>query len=114
MSTDRAKTPTHTAVAQDRRTAVRRTQDRDDAERRVRDAGNHTLTGTFRLHKRFRSQFLEHDRRVIVYLPPDYDQSRRHGTRYPVLYLHDGQNLFDSATAFGGQEWRVDETAQAL
>ena len=35
--------------------------------------------------------------------------------RYPVLYLHDGQNLFDGATSYlPGQEWRVDETAQAL
>src|SRR5256886_2826321 len=37
------------------------------------------------------------------------------GKRYPVLYLHDGQNLFDGATSFiPGQEWRVDETAQRL
>jgi predicted alpha/beta superfamily hydrolase len=119
MSTDRAKTPTHTATvpdraAHDRRTRERRNQDRDDADRRVRDVGDHTLTGTFRLHKRFRSRFLEHDRRVIVYLPPNYEESRRRGTRYPVLYLHDGQNLFDRATAFGGEEWRVDETAQSL
>ena len=34
--------------------------------------------------------------------------------RYPVLYLHDGQNIFDAATAFGGVEWGADETAQRL
>lgn len=72
----------------------------------------HTLTGDFRHFSNFSSQFLEHKRDVIVYLPPGYgDESER---RYPVLYLHDGQNLFDAATAFGGQEWGVDETAQRL
>ncbi len=34
--------------------------------------------------------------------------------KYPVLYLHDGQNLFDAATAFGNQEWGVDEAAEEL
>ena len=34
--------------------------------------------------------------------------------RYPVLYLQDGQNLFDSATAFLGNEWGLDETAENL
>ena len=47
----------------------------------------------------------------MVYLPPDYEASRR---RYPVLYLQDGQNLFDPATAFGGRDWRADATADEL
>jgi predicted alpha/beta superfamily hydrolase len=46
-----------------------------------------------------------------VYLPPSYHWS---GRRYPVLYLQDGQNLFDAATAYGGVEWQVDETLEAL
>jgi predicted alpha/beta superfamily hydrolase len=46
-----------------------------------------------------------------VYLPPCYKSSSR---RYPVLYLQDGQNLFDAATAFAGVEWGVDDTADAL
>jgi predicted alpha/beta superfamily hydrolase len=71
----------------------------------------HTLTGEFRVHERFHSSFLAHDRTVIVYLPPGYDPS--HVRRYPVLYLHDGQNVFDRATSVG-EEWGVDETAQAL
>ena len=73
---------------------------------------NHTLTGEFRFHRNFQSQFLDHTRDVIVYLPPGYetDTSRR----YRVLYMHDGQNLFDPATAFGGVEWGVDATAQKL
>ena len=69
------------------------------------------LTGDFRKHQNFRSRFLKHDRDVLVYLPPDYEKNKQR--RYPVLYLHDGQNLFDGKTSFG-QEWRVDETAQHL
>jgi len=51
-------------------------------------------------------------RDVLVYLPPGYRRSFRR--RYPVLYLHDGQNVFDAATSFAGVEWGVDETAQRL
>src|SRR6185295_10556411 len=73
----------------------------------------HTLTGEFRAHAKFRSQFLTAVRDVLVYLPPGYASEGQR--RYPVLYLHDGQNLFDGATSFvPGEEWRVDETAQAL
>jgi predicted alpha/beta superfamily hydrolase len=72
----------------------------------------HTLTGRFRYHKAFGSRFLKNKRDVIVYLPPDYDASP--GVRYPVLYMHDGQNLFDAATAFGGNEWGLAETAERM
>ena len=50
-------------------------------------------------------------RRVLVYLPADY--AARPNRRYPVLYLHDGQNVFDDATSYGG-EWGVDETLDRL
>jgi predicted alpha/beta superfamily hydrolase len=69
------------------------------------------LTGEFRKHSAFPSRFLSDPHDLIVHLPPGYYDSNR---AYPVLYLQDGQNLFDPATAFGGQEWRVDETADAL
>jgi predicted alpha/beta superfamily hydrolase len=73
----------------------------------------HTLTGDVRLHQSFHSAILNNDRDVIVYLPPAYDADKKR--RYPVLYMHDGQNLFDGATSFiPGQEWRADETAQSL
>jgi len=54
---------------------------------------------------------LNRSRRIWVYLPPDYlvNFSRR----YPVLYMHDGQNLFDVATSFAG-EWEVDESLNDL
>lgn len=71
----------------------------------------HTLTGDIRTHSDFHSRHLDNDRTVLVYLPPKYDAATV--DRYPVLYLHDGQNVFDQATAFG-EEWRVDETAQEL
>jgi predicted alpha/beta superfamily hydrolase len=49
-------------------------------------------------------------RRVWIYLPPGYAASDR---RYPVLYMHDGQNVFDAATS-GFGEWGVDETLDSL
>jgi len=53
---------------------------------------------------------LNRARTVRIYLPPGYERGTR---RYPVLYMHDGQNLFDDATAYAG-EWGVDETLNAL
>ncbi|HJU88456.1 MAG TPA: alpha/beta hydrolase-fold protein [Gemmatimonadaceae bacterium] len=70
-----------------------------------------SLTGNFRKHAAFRSQFLSAPHDIIVYLPPGYDAEPER--RYPVLYLHDGQNLFDASTAFS-TEWGVDETAEGL
>jgi predicted alpha/beta superfamily hydrolase len=73
----------------------------------------HTLTGDIRYHKSFHSKILNNDRDVVVYLPPGYDKDQN--KHYSVLYLHDGQNLFDGATSFiPGQEWSVDETAEVL
>jgi predicted alpha/beta superfamily hydrolase len=71
-----------------------------------------TLTGDIRYHHDFPSRHLGNRRTLVVYLPPDYAADRR--KRYPVLYLHDGQNVFDAATAFGGVEWQADETAERL
>jgi len=48
----------------------------------------------------------------MVYLPPGYEGSS--ARRYPVLYLQDGQNLFDPATAFLGNDWHADTTADDL
>lgn len=63
-------------------------------------------------HEQFHSQFLEHDRDVLVWTPPGYDDGER---RYPTLYMHDGQNLFEAETAFQkGEYWRVGETASSL
>lgn len=56
---------------------------------------------------------LQREREVLVYLPPDYDTPEAEGRRYPVLYMFDGQNLFDAATAFSG-EWGIDKAMDRL
>jgi len=72
----------------------------------------HTLTGNIKFHRGFRSRILGNRRDILVYLPPGYRRFSRKS--YPVLYLHDGQNVFDEATSFGGVEWGVDETSERL
>jgi predicted alpha/beta superfamily hydrolase len=72
----------------------------------------HTLTGNVRYLRAVASNFLSRKRDIIVWLPPDYDENPK--GRYPVLYMHDGQNLMDAATSYTGAEWRVDEAAQQL
>jgi predicted alpha/beta superfamily hydrolase len=69
-------------------------------------------SGQLRKHDQFRSRFLRNQRDLIVYLPPGYDEQPER--RFPVLYLHDGQNLFDRATAFAGQDWNVHGAADYL
>jgi len=67
------------------------------------------------IHKieKFKSRLLRTERDLIVYLPPGYDQQPHR--RFPVLYLQDGQNLFDGSTSFiPGKYWRVGETADHL
>jgi predicted alpha/beta superfamily hydrolase len=69
--------------------------------------------GQLQKHEQFRSRFLRKKRDLIVYLPGIYQ--KRPDLRFPVLYLEDGQNLFDPATSFiPGMYWRVGETADAL
>jgi predicted alpha/beta superfamily hydrolase len=70
-------------------------------------------TGDLRLHE-FTSRLFRNTRFVRVWLPPGYDDPVHASRHYPVLYLNDGQNLFESSTAFGGVEWGVDESADRL
>jgi len=70
-----------------------------------------TYTGNIKLIKDFYSPELKNSRNIIIYLPPDYESSTE---RYPVLYMHDGQNIFDAATSFSGVEWGADESAEEL
>lgn len=82
-----------------------------EQEKRLRKV--HTLSGTVKQYPDFRSEVLGLDRRVWVYLPPLYEDEPER--RFPVLYMHDGQNVFDGATAFlAGREWEADETAERL
>jgi len=69
-------------------------------------------TGEVHQHIGFESKILGNRRDVWVYLPPDYEKSR---DRYPVLYMGDGQNVFDGETSYiPNQEWRADEAAESL
>ncbi len=70
----------------------------------------HTVKGTLKLLEGFHSPQLDNERDLLVYLPSSYERGNR---RYPVLYMHDGQNLFDAATSYAG-EWQVDETMEDL
>lgn len=68
------------------------------------------ITGQVRLHKSIEGQGLK-PRDVVVWLPPGYNEGNQ---SYPVLYLQDGQNIFDPATSAFGKEWRADETADSM
>ncbi|HEV2401075.1 MAG TPA: alpha/beta hydrolase-fold protein [Candidatus Sulfotelmatobacter sp.] len=70
-------------------------------------------TGDLRLHE-FTSRVFRNTRFLRVWLPPGYDAPEYSGRAYPVLYLNDGQNLFEPTTSFTGVEWQVDETADRL
>lgn len=69
-------------------------------------------SGRLVLHTQFASKILNNKRDVMVWLPPGYDSNRYR--RYPVLYAHDGQNLFDPQTAYIGIDWQIGKTAEAL
>lgn len=67
------------------------------------------ITGTIKLLDSFASKYVP-ARTIAVWLPEDYDSTKK----YPVLYMHDGQNLFDSTVTFNHEEWKVDETITRL
>lgn len=71
---------------------------------------HHTVVGNVKVLAGLHSPQIGNRRDILLYLPPSYESSQR---RYPVLYFHDGQNLFDAATSFAG-EWHVDETMEKL
>lgn len=79
---------------------------------RMRLGGHyHTVTGEVLILPDVWSAELQNTRDVLVYLPPSYHRGQK---RYPVIYMHDAQNLFDRGTGFAGQEWEVDETMEEL
>jgi predicted alpha/beta superfamily hydrolase len=76
--------------------------------------GSSSASPELRLHE-LRSRIFANTRTIRVLLPPGYDDSSNRARRYPVLYLNDGQNLFDASTSvFSGVEWQVDETMNRL
>ena len=63
----------------------------------------------------FTSAVFHNTRTLRVWLPQEYKRSENRDRHYPVLYLNDGQDLFDACTSvFNTEEWRVDETATDL
>jgi metallo-beta-lactamase class B len=75
------------------------------------ESPKHTASRNVRvLDTAFQIPQLQRTRRIWIYLPADYSAGSK---KYPVLYMHDGQNLFDAATSFAG-EWGVDETIDSL
>src|ERR1700745_3109538 len=70
-------------------------------------------TGDLRLHE-FRSRVFRNTRFLRVWLPPGYDDPANEDHCYPVLYLNDGQNLFETRAALNGVGWQVDERADRL
>ena len=69
------------------------------------------IIGTLKVLPDLYSTQLANKRDVLIHLPTSYDTS---GRRYPVIYMHDAQNLFDPATSFVGEVWHVDSALTAL
>jgi len=69
------------------------------------------ITGEVRYHYNFEGRGLL-PRNIIIWLPPGYDSLTE--KYYPVLYMHDGQNIFDPGTSSFGVDWQIDETADSL
>lgn len=69
------------------------------------------ITGTVKYHRAMKGAGLK-ERDVIVWLPPNYEADKKE--RYPVIYMHDGQNVFDPATSSFGVDWGIDETVDRL
>ncbi len=71
-----------------------------------------TIIGSVKYHRNVYGDGLNYPRDLIVWLPPSYETDIT--KRYPVLYMHDGQNIIDPATSFIGYDWHVDEVSDSL
>lgn len=67
--------------------------------------------GALEHYESFCSRHLGNERTVVVYLPPGYRETHQ---RYPVVYFHDGQNVFDASTAAYGTAWDAEKAAEQL
>ena len=82
---------------------------------RWKDDGNRStasITGTLHIHEDFPSSVLGTSRDIWVILPESYTNDET--KRYPVLYVQDGQNVFDARLSYSNREWHLDETADSL
>lgn len=69
----------------------------------------YVITGRIERHENFKSNYVQ-ERNIDVWLPHNYQPNKK----YAVLYMHDGQMLFDSTTTWNKQEWKVDENIAQL
>ncbi len=79
-------------------------------ERAYPSLQGHSVVGNIRVKRNVANETIP-ARDILVYLPPSYSKIKT--TRYPVLYMHDGQNCFDNKTSYAG-EWAADEAAEKL
>ncbi|MBV9494483.1 MAG: alpha/beta hydrolase [Acidobacteria bacterium] len=92
-------------MTQTLRSAFQRTFRRENRRSSVRRGRLERIQG-------FHSEILGNERDLTIYLPPGYDEHPE--KRYPVLYMQDGQNLFDPERAFvPGNHWQLAESADA-
>jgi len=82
--------------------------------RRKPEQGKDEIVGKVQYHKEFASSILNNKRDIVVWLPIGYNPQKYPDKKYPVLYMHDGQNILDPKTAYAGKDWRVDETVTRL
>lgn len=75
---------------------------------------NLNITGIYKRIKQFSSKFLKLKRDIVVLLPPTYYLEKYKSKKYPVFYMHDGNNLFDPRLSFTGVDWGVDEACAKL
>lgn len=87
-------------------------QNKNQSKRTVKE--KEEIVGKVEYHKEFASSILNNKRDIIVWLPIGYNPQKNPNKKYPVLYMHDGQNIMDPKTAYVGKDWRVDETVMKL
>jgi len=80
--------------------------------RKKKRTDSEAIIGNFEFHREIYSRIMDTNRDFFVWLPTGYDENISRS--YPVLYMHDGQNLIDPKTAFSGKDWQVDETVTRL
>ncbi|MCW9094493.1 MAG: esterase family protein, partial [Ignavibacteriaceae bacterium] len=80
--------------------------------RKKKRTDSKSIIGNVEFHRENYSRIMDTKRDFFVWLPPAYDENV--SRRYPVLYMHDGQNLIDPKTSYTGKDWQVDETVTRL
>jgi len=80
--------------------------------RKKKRTNTKAIIGNVEFHREIYSQIMDNKRDFFVWLPPGYDLNP--SKSFPVLYMHDGQNLIDPKISYAGKDWQVDETVTRL